>query len=392
VNIRVKNEQQIEKYLSDGIIDCWKMMGEGKVSIFSQWVAETYSLGSVYPTCVICARIAFNETSLNKARVNLSDVDPVRYMLSHKIPNSDQSYFEYFAGKDGKLKAPPSLNLIKSNILEPLATGMEKAAKQAGEEKNTKLEQDYEKSAETLRITTRNMELLESGEIIVNDIKNVKVNVDAGERWNIIEKGINTGLYLWDGPAAGGLPSTDGEVWIFNSRERVGQVVIGTGAISITGNIDAALKTELESFTLDFATMQFKKSIATLPPDETNEYAIMFMQVSAPDQIGSLGNIAATMGAASFVIARIPIIGSLAKKLVVAAIDNPVGALITGGILLAAVGAQQAWTSHLRSVAASYCADISVGSETRNGCSTVRLVKYDPEEIRAVCTDLASIP
>src|SRR3990172_6186358 len=59
---KVNNKGGVEKVIAQRIFDCWEMMGEGKVSIFSQWFAETYGLGSVYPTCVICSRIAFDRT------------------------------------------------------------------------------------------------------------------------------------------------------------------------------------------------------------------------------------------------------------------------------------------------------------------------------------------
>lgn len=103
VKVKVKTKDQIEQYVAREIIDCWKMTGEGKVSIFSQWIAESYGLGSVYPSCIICSRIAFDEANLKKAGINLADINVMSYMMTHKIPDKNISYYNYLAGEKGKI-------------------------------------------------------------------------------------------------------------------------------------------------------------------------------------------------------------------------------------------------------------------------------------------------
>jgi len=100
--VRVTNKEQIEKFLAGEVVNCWSMLGEGKLSLFSQYRAETYGLGSVYPTCVICSRIAYDKKSLEDAGIDLSKINLLTYMTSHKVPDKSVSYFDYLAG-EGKI-------------------------------------------------------------------------------------------------------------------------------------------------------------------------------------------------------------------------------------------------------------------------------------------------
>lgn len=116
LKVKVKNSQEIEQYISREIIDCWKTMGEGKISIFSQWFAETYGIGSVYPSCVICSRIAFDKTSLDKSGISLDNVNVIKYMMTHVLPNTNVSYYEYLAGQRGKFSVKPQFDLKEISI------------------------------------------------------------------------------------------------------------------------------------------------------------------------------------------------------------------------------------------------------------------------------------
>ncbi len=101
--IDVKTNEQVEKAISQEIVDCWSMMGKGKLSVFSQFFADTYGVGTVYPTCVICSRIAFNENTLKEEGIDLSKINIRSYMQTHKIPGEEKSYYEYLAGEGGKI-------------------------------------------------------------------------------------------------------------------------------------------------------------------------------------------------------------------------------------------------------------------------------------------------
>jgi len=101
--VKVQDKEQIEKFLAGEIIDCWSMLGEGKVDLFSQWIADNYGFDIVYPTCVICSRIAYDKKSLEDAGIDLSKINLLTYMTSHKVPDKSVSYFDYLAGENGKL-------------------------------------------------------------------------------------------------------------------------------------------------------------------------------------------------------------------------------------------------------------------------------------------------
>jgi len=78
-------------------------MGEGKISIFSKYLSENYGYGEVYPTCVVCSRIAFNKASLEKNEVDLVKVDVPKYMETTTVAGKDKTYFQLIGGEDYKI-------------------------------------------------------------------------------------------------------------------------------------------------------------------------------------------------------------------------------------------------------------------------------------------------
>jgi len=96
--VRVKNLEQIERVIAQSILECWSTMGEGRISLFTQWIAENYGVGKVYPTCVICDRIAFDTESLEKSNIDLNEINVFEYMLTHAVPGKEISYYDYLAG------------------------------------------------------------------------------------------------------------------------------------------------------------------------------------------------------------------------------------------------------------------------------------------------------
>ncbi len=104
---KVNDVEQIEKLVTQEVIDCWTMMGEGKVSLFSQFWAERYGFGGVYPSCVICSRIAFDE----KLDVELDDMNVFDYMRKHKIPDGEISYYDYLTSEGGKMSVSDSITI-----------------------------------------------------------------------------------------------------------------------------------------------------------------------------------------------------------------------------------------------------------------------------------------
>lgn len=98
-NVRVTNVQDIERFVSRQMADCWAMMGEGKISLFSQWFANEFGFTGIYPTCVVCARIAYDSSSLAKKNIDLNKINLGLYMGTHQMPDRNISYIEYLGGQ-----------------------------------------------------------------------------------------------------------------------------------------------------------------------------------------------------------------------------------------------------------------------------------------------------
>jgi len=101
--VKVSDKEEIERFIARDVLECWKMMGEGKVSIFSDWLNKQFGIGSTYPSCVICSRIAFDKENLEASGVKLDEVNVREYMLTHTVPGKDVSYAKYLAGENGKV-------------------------------------------------------------------------------------------------------------------------------------------------------------------------------------------------------------------------------------------------------------------------------------------------
>ena len=258
-NAKVKSDLEIEKLLAGEMVGCWQMMGEGKLSLFSKGFAKSFP-GGVYPSCVICSRVAFDENYLKEKEVSLDDVDVFDYMQSYKMPGRDVSYFAYLLGENGKFS--------------------------------------IERSSVNLK----------------------EVSID-GEK----------------------------------------KVVVSPGA---TINNETAPEII----------------------NQTQELAILFMQISAPSGTDVLKKDMQALGivwgtAASF--HPIKVLGATARAIV-----SPVTWALAaiGGVI------QYGSVLHNQGVAASYCGDVSVGGETREGCSVVRLVDYNLTDISKYCSVIESIP
>ncbi len=112
----VAGEEQIAQIYAREIYDCWDMMGQGKLSLFYDGVVNSVGYGTTYPSCVICTRLAFDMTNLNKANVNPDNANIQEYMMTHKVPNKDYTYFEFLGLESGKYSI--DLNNNPANIDE----------------------------------------------------------------------------------------------------------------------------------------------------------------------------------------------------------------------------------------------------------------------------------
>jgi hypothetical protein len=124
--LKVINKEQIEQAVAKEIVDCWETMGQGKLSLFSQWISEAYGFQDVLSSCVICSRVAFDKENLIKSKIDVKEIDVMNYMTNHIIPGKKASYYEYLAGEKGKLsieddnfnKVVEEISKLKNNIEE----------------------------------------------------------------------------------------------------------------------------------------------------------------------------------------------------------------------------------------------------------------------------------
>lgn len=265
-NNDVDDITQIERLISQKIVECWGMMGEGKISIFSQHLANTYAIGDVYPSCVICSRIAFDKPSLLERGVDIEERDVLNYMLTHKIPGKEKSYYDYLAGEG------PAKISVQESISVP------------GVDSQGNL--DYNNSIE----------------------------IDLTE------------------------PS------------------------GVSG--------------------------------DTEELAILFMQISAPSASDVFGNSLEALGGGILGYGAVTGVGgiSLAGNLAGKACLGLVRGAICVGVAVIAMGLQQYSAYDNRDIAATRCGDVSTGDASRKGCTVVRAVEYDVEEIKQYCSVIESIP
>ena len=259
--VKVKTKEDLERFIAREVLECWIMLGEGKISLFDEYIAQTYGIGPVSSSCVICSRIAFDKD----LKIDLNKIDVEKYMLTHKAPGKDISYYLYLAGERGKISF--------SNF-------------------DFKEDIEVDDEGEIIKEGTKNI-----------DLQPVQVN-----------------------------PEEDKKI-------------------------------------------------------SKNELSVMFMQITAPGgwEVGKNTLRAAGIGfTGSFVLAPI---------FTLKAIGTAVKAWPVTALLLVVGGAYQQYTVHSnRAIAAGYCGDVSAGGEERGGCSVVRTVNYDIDEINSYCRFIESIP
>jgi hypothetical protein len=118
---RTAKENQIRQALAREMADCWNMMGEGNLEVFSrEFTSSSYSAATV-----ICSRIAFDSNIVGPTDLT-GPSDPKyipsisgmnNYLLTHKVPGKNISYWDYFRGTpDGDtLSRIAGPNIIQTN-------------------------------------------------------------------------------------------------------------------------------------------------------------------------------------------------------------------------------------------------------------------------------------
>lgn len=285
--IKVKSVSDIEKAYAQEILECWSMMGEGKANLYNQYFAKTFGLGRVYPTCIICSRIAFNSQTITPDKFDLSRMDVARYMMTHKIPGKNISYLEYIASEQGKVAVKEELMKNAPNLVP----------QSAGE----------------------------------GQIQDVIVGEGTGEK------------------------------------------------LTETSVTPALLAEQAKNLNL-----------------QLDESAVLFMQISAPEQGQSLKNLVSLIGG-GLAVSRFVVAPTLTTKAITSAgglctKGGWVGPVVCGVLAIAGVGGQQINVAYNRAVTAGYCGDVSIGTEARSGCSVVRTVNYSVSDMSQYCSVIESIP
>lgn len=80
-----QSETDINRFIANELADCWSMMGQGKVQIFTRGFFEG-------KTCSVCSRISFDED----LKIRLKKITGIGdFLYSTYIPNSKVSYLEF---------------------------------------------------------------------------------------------------------------------------------------------------------------------------------------------------------------------------------------------------------------------------------------------------------
>jgi hypothetical protein len=117
----------------------------------------------------------------------------------------------------------------------------------------------------------------------------------------------------------------------------------------------------------------------------SDEFAIMFMQIYSPTYEEVLKNtFFALVGGGTFVA-----LGG-GGKLVSVLCKGP-GAYVCGILGAGAIAYQGYTVYNNNAIAAGKCGDIAVGDETKTGCTVVRTIDYNAEDLSKYCSKIESI-
>ncbi|MEK6917535.1 MAG: hypothetical protein AABW51_01165 [Nanoarchaeota archaeon] len=82
---KIKMQEDMNKVLAQEQADCWSMMGEGKIQVFTRGAQNKNR-------CVVCSRISFDNSVTEK---NKEIQGFGKYMISNSVPNQNISYWNY---------------------------------------------------------------------------------------------------------------------------------------------------------------------------------------------------------------------------------------------------------------------------------------------------------
>ena len=119
--------------IADEVLNCWDMTGQGRLSLFSPGLTAQLALrsskttedklGSVYSSCIVCSRIAFDVNALKKQGqgIDLDKVDVYDYMTRFKAPGEELSYSQLIAAG-----SPAGVSLADKDVIGNISKDIEK--------------------------------------------------------------------------------------------------------------------------------------------------------------------------------------------------------------------------------------------------------------------------
>jgi hypothetical protein len=310
VKVNVKTKEDIEKFMAGEILSCWQMMGQGQVSLFSQVLAKEFGVGQVYPTCVICSRIAFDKASLEKSKIDLETINPTQYMETHIPSGKTNSYMEIITG-EGTAGFSAKIELQEGGQLTA---------------EDEKLQQD------TLQ----------------------QAGVPSDSKLELVEVDKEPGKY--------------DEMSVLFTQ------------ISAPGHADVFWNDLYAGFTLlvGAKTITSKAKILDLSK----------MKLTIPSNVG-LVKVTDSSGLLRFDAAK-RIFGIKVPSVSAGWPLSKFGTVVAAvGVVTGALAQYNVYES--RAITAGKCQDVKVGGEAGDGCSVVRLVNYNVDEIKTYCSVIESL-
>ncbi len=85
---KIKMQEDINKIVAQEQADCWSMMGEGNIQVFTRGALNNNR-------CVVCSRISFDNTVTEKNK----EIEGIgKYMITNNVPNQNISYWNFTSG------------------------------------------------------------------------------------------------------------------------------------------------------------------------------------------------------------------------------------------------------------------------------------------------------
>lgn len=378
--VKVSTPNDINKFIAQEIISCWSMVGEGKLGLFSSGIAQSIGKADVYPTCIICSRIAF-DTKVKNSQL-IAQINVLDYMKKYKMPGMQVSYFDYLAGDNGKISIQPGM-------LQEQITAINKQIEQIRQqEESTAIAKGLTQTQTTTASAVTSYTLNSDNDIYYN-----------GQRTEL-SLAAETIYYLDSAANSVKVP--------------IGKIVDGKISLDDSFKQKKIYYSTLEDYT--FVNNQFKRIasdaltlVTYKEPEPNSEIAIIFMQISttsfyntvkatSSSEAGFFGKIG------SFVVDVVDYVGGEGSALEVAkwTEDHPeIAAVVAfaigngipsvGPLVGPAASASILGIAGNQKITAGYCSDVTSGKEARYGCSVIRTVKYDENSIGAYCKEIAGL-